>query len=89
LKLASIEVLAMLTVLFILLLVLVIFGPRKLLHVATNAVPTKHPLEKLMSLMTGSVDADTQEVARGQRAILGRRRGLQSGVGGSYLSPQV
>jgi len=62
LKLASIEVIAMPTILFILLLALVIFGPRKLLHVATNVVPTGHPLEKLMSLMTGSVDADTQEV---------------------------
>jgi Sec-independent protein translocase protein TatA len=46
---------------FILLLALVIFGPRKLLHVATNMVPTQHPWEKLMSLMTGSADADTQE----------------------------
>ena len=49
------------SILFILLLALVIFGPRKLLHVATNVVPTQHPWEKLMSLMTGSVDADTQE----------------------------
>lgn len=52
----------MLTILFILLLALVIFGPRKLVHVATNVVPAEHPLEKLMSLMTGSVDVDTQEV---------------------------
>jgi len=50
------------SMLFILLLALVIFGPRKLLHVATNMVPTEHPWEKLMRLMTGSVDADTQEV---------------------------
>jgi Sec-independent protein translocase protein TatA len=49
------------SILFILLLALVIFGPRKLLHVATNMVPTQHPWEKLMSLMTGSADADTQE----------------------------
>jgi len=48
-------------ILFILLLALVIFGPRKLLHVATTMVPTQHPWEKLMSVMTGSVDADTQE----------------------------
>lgn len=50
------------TILFILLLALVIFGPKKLLHVVTNVVPTRHPLEQLMSLMTGSVDTDTQEV---------------------------
>jgi Sec-independent protein translocase protein TatA len=56
------EVLAVLTILLILFLALVIFGPRKLLHVATNVVPTGHPLEKLMSLMTGSADADIQEV---------------------------
>jgi Sec-independent protein translocase protein TatA len=49
------------SILFILLLALVIFGPRKLLHVATNMVPTQHPWEKLMSLVTGSVDADKQE----------------------------
>lgn len=49
------------SILFIALLALVIFGPRKLLHVATNMVPTQHPWEKLMGLMTGSVDADTQE----------------------------
>jgi Sec-independent protein translocase protein TatA len=48
-------------ILFILLLALVIFGPRKLLRVATNMVPTQHPWEKLMSLMTGSVNADTPE----------------------------
>ena len=50
------------SILFILLLALVIFGPRKLLHVATNMVPTQPPWEKLMSLMTRSVDADTQEL---------------------------
>ena len=61
-ELASIEVIAMPTILFILLLALVIFGPRKLLHLATNVAPTGNPLEKLMSLMTGSMDADTQEV---------------------------
>ena len=52
----------MLTILFIPLLVLVIFGPSRLLHVATNVVPTRHPLEELMSLMTSSVDDDTKEV---------------------------
>jgi hypothetical protein len=46
---------------FILLLALVMFGPRKLLHVATNMAPTQHPWNKLMSLVTGSVDADTEE----------------------------
>jgi Sec-independent protein translocase protein TatA len=51
----------MTSILFILLLALVIFGPRKLLHVATTMVPTQHPWEKLMSLMTGSMDAETQE----------------------------
>lgn len=50
------------SILFILLLALVIFGPRKLLQVAKNVVPTQHPWEKLMSLMNGPVDADTQEV---------------------------
>ena len=55
------------SILFILLLALVIFGPRKLLRVATNMVPTEHPWEKLMSLVTGSADADTQE-ARFYRA---------------------
>jgi len=49
------------SILFILLLALVIFGPRKLLHVATHMVTTQHPWEKLISLMSGSVDADTQE----------------------------
>ena len=49
------------SILFILLLALVIFGPRKLLRVATNMVPTQHPWEKLMSLVTGSADAYTQE----------------------------
>jgi Sec-independent protein translocase protein TatA len=62
LKLAVIVVIAMPTILFILLLALVIFGPKKLLHVATNTVPTQHPWEKLMSLMTGSVSADTEEL---------------------------
>lgn len=49
------------SILFILVLALVIFGPRKLVHVATQMVPTQHPWEKLMSLLTGSVDTQTQK----------------------------
>jgi hypothetical protein len=57
----SYNTLLMPSILFILLLALVIFGPRKLLQVATNMFPTQHPWEKLKSLMTGSVDADAWE----------------------------
>jgi Sec-independent protein translocase protein TatA len=44
------------SILFILLLALVIFGPRKLLHAATNMAPGQHPWQKLMSLMTAATD---------------------------------
>ena len=49
------------SILFILLLALVILGPRKLLQAATNMVPMQHPWEKLTSLMTGAISGATEE----------------------------
>jgi Sec-independent protein translocase protein TatA len=49
------------TILFILLLALVIFGPRKLLHVATNMASAQHPWQKLISLITASGSTRTDE----------------------------
>ena len=50
------------SVLFILLLALVIFGPRKLPEIVTNILPKGQPWERLMSLMTKSVRPDSQEL---------------------------
>lgn len=76
-------------ILFILLLALVIFGPRKLLHVATNVVPTGDPWEKLMSLMTDSVGAGTQEVGSLRESSTVSPERLQLRVSRSHLSPRV
>jgi mttA/Hcf106 family len=61
-KLADIEVYGMPNILFILLLALIIFGPRKLPEIVTNILPKGQPWEKLMSLMTKSVSAASQEL---------------------------
>ena len=52
------------SILFILLLALVIFGPRKLLHVATNMAPGQHPWQKLMSFMTDATDTEEPGLLR-------------------------
>lgn len=49
-------------ILFILLLALVIFGPRKLPEIITNILPKGQAWEKLMSLMTESVSPGSQEL---------------------------
>jgi hypothetical protein len=51
------------SVLFILLLALVIFGPRKLQQIARNNLPTGKPWEKLMSLMTKVASPGNQGLA--------------------------
>jgi Sec-independent protein translocase protein TatA len=48
----------MLSMFLILLIALVIFGPRKLLHVATNMAPAPHSWQKLMSVMTAATDTE-------------------------------
>src|SRR5208282_488423 len=54
--------LGMPNILFILLLALVIFGPRKLPEIVTNILPKGQPWERLMSLMTKSVSPGSQEL---------------------------
>jgi hypothetical protein len=61
-KLADIEVYGMPNILFILLLALVIFGPRKLPEIVTNILPKGQPWEKLMSLITKSASPGSQEL---------------------------
>jgi hypothetical protein len=63
LKLIDLEVFGMPSVVFILLLALVIFGPRKLREITSNVLPTEQPWEKLMSLMAKFMSPGNQGLA--------------------------
>ena len=49
------------SILFILILALIIFGPRKLLDITSRMAPSTHSWKKLFGLMTGSGSAGCQE----------------------------
>jgi hypothetical protein len=51
------------SVLFILLIALVIFGPRKMQELATNILSKGQPWEKLMGLMVKPVSPSSQQLA--------------------------
>jgi Sec-independent protein translocase protein TatA len=50
------------SMLFILLIAFLIFGPRKLPEIVTNILPTGQPWKKLMRLITESVSPGSQEL---------------------------
>ena len=61
LKLIDIEVLRMPDVLFILLLALVIFGPKQLPEMAGKILPPGRAWDRLMNMMTESLSRGSQE----------------------------